>query len=478
MLSIADHIASAEPVSEGSDVYKAVSSDGRVSAVQVFQFPVTPEQYQLFTQQVSTLGEAVRHNRASVPAILSWGFTQTGNDPFVEMEWIEGYDLTTLPNRDKEVTLEEFGSIAEQVSRVLTLCHGVGVVHGNISGKQIMWDVNRQQYTLTGFTFGLQASGIGLHNNTGLANEKRDMALMQKDIHDLGLVLLTLINAHLLPDNAPQLTNLKSSLTRTQLKDGTELPAWIGTCLYRALSSGEERFKTAHEMYSYVILHHKTRFETNRWFRSKPQQPLTLPARQVVEPPKHRRNKVQAEGKSARRTATPDMRFVFDRRIALGLVIAAVLVGVSIIAQNRRDANTPSTTTGATANTALQDTTNNTAEQARGQEGTGATVQKRKPAKTKQPNNKQVALQQTAATDVGTEQEAGDSDLGAYKVRSRAYFHNAPDEKTRRNAFIVHWNNAVLHPSREENDFVYVVYTNDEGQTTKGWLRKKDLVKQ
>jgi eukaryotic-like serine/threonine-protein kinase len=36
----------------------------------------------------------------------------------------------------------------------------------------------------------------------------------------------------------------------------------------------------------------------------------------------------------------------------------------------------------------------------------------------------------------------------------------------------------VLHPLKEENDFVYVVYTNDEGQTTKGWLRKKDLLKQ
>ena len=62
-------------------------------------------------------------------------------------------------------------------------------------------------------------------------------------------------------------------------------------------------------------------------------------------------------------------------------------------------------------------------------------------------------------------------------VRSKAYFHNQPDEATKRNAFIVHWNNAVLRPLKEENDFVYVVFTNHEGQTSKGWLRKKDLVK-
>jgi eukaryotic-like serine/threonine-protein kinase len=477
MLVIADHIASASPVSEGSNVYRAVATDGRVSAIHVFPFTVTPEQYHFFTQQVNTLEEAVRHNRASVPAIFSWGFTQTGNYPFLEMEWIEGYDLTNLAGGDREVTIDEIGSIAEQVSRTLTLCHSVGVVHGNISGKQIIWDKNRQHYTLAGFTFGLQPSSQ-VAGNTVQAKARGDMELKQKDIHDLGLVLLTLINAHLLPDNAPQLTNRKSSTTRTQLKDGTELPTWIATCLYRSLSTGEDRFRTAHEMYSYIILHHKTPFETNRWFRSKPQQPLTVPPRQAIKPTKHSRKKSEARVKSARRTQAPDMRFVFDRRIALGLVIAAVLVGVSIVAQNREQSNSPLTSTGGMEKTALQDTTSNTAEQVRGQNSTDATVPKKKPAKTKQPLKNQAELQRPTATDAGTEQEAGDTGLGAYKVRSTAYFHNAPDERTRRRAFIVHWNNAVLHPLKEENDFVYVVYTNDEGQTTKGWLRKKDLLKQ
>jgi eukaryotic-like serine/threonine-protein kinase len=477
MLVIADHIASANPVSEGSNVYRAVATDGRVSAIHVFPFTVTAEQYHFFTQQVNTLEEAVRHNRASVPAIYSWGFTQTGNYPFVEMEWIEGSDLTSLPRGDREVTIDEIGSIAEQVSRTLTLCHSVGVVHGNISGKQIIWDKNRQHYTLAGFTFGLQPSSQ-VAGNTVQAKARGDMELKQKDIHDLGLVLLTLINAHLLPVNAPQLTNRKSSTTRTQLKDGTELPTWIATCLYRVLSTGEDRFRTAHEMYSYIILHHKTPFETNRWFRSKPQQPLTVAPRQAVKPAKHRRNKSGARVNSARRTQAPDMRFVFDRRIALGLVIAAVLVGVSIVAQNREQSNSTLTSTGGMEKTALQDTTSNTAEQVRGQNSTDATVSKKKPAKTKPPLNNQAELQRPTATDAGIEQEAGDTGLGAYKVRSIAYFHNAPDERTRRKAFIVHWNNAVLHPLKEENDFVYVVYTNDEGQTTKGWLRKKDLLKQ
>ena len=67
--------------------------------------------------------------------------------------------------------------------------------------------------------------------------------------------------------------------------------------------------------------------------------------------------------------------------------------------------------------------------------------------------------------------------LGEYKVKSRAYFHNQPDANTRRNAFIVHWNNAVLKPIDEQQGFVYVVFTNHLGQTSKGWLNKDDLIK-
>jgi eukaryotic-like serine/threonine-protein kinase len=67
--------------------------------------------------------------------------------------------------------------------------------------------------------------------------------------------------------------------------------------------------------------------------------------------------------------------------------------------------------------------------------------------------------------------------LGKYTVRSRAHFHNQPDESTRREAFIVHWNNAILQPTDERNGFIYVIFTNEAGQTSKGWLKKSDLDK-
>ncbi len=67
--------------------------------------------------------------------------------------------------------------------------------------------------------------------------------------------------------------------------------------------------------------------------------------------------------------------------------------------------------------------------------------------------------------------------LGLYTVDSKAFFHNEPNESTRRAANINKWNNAILAALDDKNGFIYVVYTNAEGQTSKGWLNKSDLTR-
>jgi serine/threonine-protein kinase len=63
-----------------------------------------------------------------------------------------------------------------------------------------------------------------------------------------------------------------------------------------------------------------------------------------------------------------------------------------------------------------------------------------------------------------------------YTVASgRAYFHNEPDESSRRSAYMIPSSEVVLQPLDEKNGFIYVVFTNSSGQTSKGWLRKQDL---
>ncbi len=72
--------------------------------------------------------------------------------------------------------------------------------------------------------------------------------------------------------------------------------------------------------------------------------------------------------------------------------------------------------------------------------------------------------------------DAGTTSTRRYTLASRyAYFHNEPDPSTRRAANINIWNNAKLTPLDERNGFVYVVYVNEQGQTSRGWLLRKDL---
>ena len=62
-----------------------------------------------------------------------------------------------------------------------------------------------------------------------------------------------------------------------------------------------------------------------------------------------------------------------------------------------------------------------------------------------------------------------------YSVIDKAYFYREPDESIRRTLYLAHRNDYVLHPTAEQNGFVYIIYVNKNGETTKGWINKKDL---
>jgi len=301
--------------------------------------------------------------------------------------------------------------------------------------------------------------------------------LQQKDIHDLGFVLLRLLKDNLFVNPKSGWPGVDAtSLRQEKLKDGNLVPAWMATWIEKALSnSNEEKFSSAGEMYHYILLHHKTPIQLNNRYRSKPY--TTVPSSRKPKPAKPSK-KVNSLMASGIERGKKEMRFVFDSRIAVGLIIAGLLVGFSIIAQNRQNekqkdalaytkVNPPAPQYDTTVNV-LEDDSKTTPAKT-------SSKQTKATGKIKAASKKTVP--QTHSISQPTDDSKANNNLGAFKVKSKAYFHNQPDESTRRNAFIVHWNNAVLHPLKEENHFVYIVFTNDEGQTSKGWLRKKDLIK-
>lgn len=67
--------------------------------------------------------------------------------------------------------------------------------------------------------------------------------------------------------------------------------------------------------------------------------------------------------------------------------------------------------------------------------------------------------------------------IARYRVTSKANFYNAADENTMKGTFISPGIDKVVGALEEKNGFIYVVYTNDLGYTSKGWLSIKDLSK-
>jgi type I restriction enzyme M protein len=62
-----------------------------------------------------------------------------------------------------------------------------------------------------------------------------------------------------------------------------------------------------------------------------------------------------------------------------------------------------------------------------------------------------------------------------YTVRDTTFFHDHPDERSIRKSYLDPLNNNVLNPIHDKNGFIYIVYTNHFGRTSKGWINKKDL---
>jgi hypothetical protein len=300
----------------------------------------------------------------------------------------------------------------------------------------------------------------------------------ENEVRSIGILLLQLLTGRTDLKGTEAMSAERQKLLPQALTEETDLPYWLSTCIDKALGNDEQPFQNAVELYSYILAHYKRPPEARRFYRSRPQTKALPTAKK-----KHKRERIPIEKVPGPFPSLPvkkkQWRFVFDRNIAAGIVIAVLLLGFSLYAQNKENKAQRNKGFAHIANDAFVGDTTNSARQRADTTAPTSTAKTGKTKKQKKISATEKIVSPVADTGM-VQPPAIDSaeDLGMYKVRSRAYFHNAPDESSRRNAFIVHWNRALLHPLKEENGFVYIVFTNDEGQTSKGWLRKADLVKQ
>ena len=489
------------------------------SVVQIFSFGFGPGPnnniyYENFKNLVLTLEQINKEPHSNTPKILSSGITLTGGFPFIEMECIEGENLDKVIRSGLLLSIKEISKICEQLSRTLAYCHNYEIIHGDISNKSILHNTKSGNYILTGFgtlLFPSKNPVSDIHQNNqeqfiGPGKYKTQFAF-QKDVYQFGRALYKLLTGIDAPDlydyseseNENFLSGVYSLRANSlpphysvqERQNELNIPDWLPDFIYKCLlKDSGHRINNGVELYDYILIN---RLSKNK----KPDEVARKSTIKINIPPKKPWEKTSKSLKKQleRKNSSPSNQ---SRLQAANKNLSKALVGIIVITlsalfivylsnhpqydlMSRFDLPSPP---GKTKISISKDSlAKNNSENSQFRRKSFDTQEKIDHHSGRFPStNKTLPIKNSTTRKIvhpwkpeGTSLDLHNG-LSNYRVLSKAYFYNSPDEKTRRNAFIVHWNNAILKPVEEKNDFIYIVFTNIWGQTSKGWIRKKDLI--
>jgi serine/threonine-protein kinase len=449
-------------------VYKARRKGEIITAVKLLPTPIHSEtlddkHFNDFQNEVNKLKKVNQDPSPNVVKILSSGITDTGNFPFIEMEFIEGPDLEELLKspHDPVFTIKEIIKVAEHLSNALAHCHKVDVKHGDVKSNNVKFNIHSGNYILLDFGMAMmsdeqrrtslrQAGAIEF-----MAPEQNEgKMLLQTDIYSFGVILFELVAgvvpfplrdrgetsrnmvmvAHMespVPDMLVlRKQHLPEAWTEEKKEREMQVPEWLVRMIYKCLEKKlEARFVNGTELHNYIVYHSSSPVATNRV------------ATDALNSLKSENEKLRNENAQLQQTL-----FQYEKRmnpasnyfeaspvhkkknyfatIALLIVIAAAI--------------------GFVAYTFVKT----------------------------QTKEETVTRQDTTASQPVKPRTV----IGQYKVQvARAYFHNEPDPSARRGAYLVP-SNDVVTALDEKNGFIYTEFTNNKGQTSKGWIQKSDLI--
>lgn len=476
MLILDSDIESAEPFRAESRQYKIRRKSGAETVIELMAFPVTSHSdplYQAFSRKAALLKEAREGYDATIPFIYSWGISRSAH-PFLERAFIDGPSLEERPG---PVILEEIVQLAEQLARTLAHCHHLGLAHGRLDASHVRWDNQKARYLLMGFDLSADPTrpATGSVPVSVLMPQQND-ASFREDVRSFGALLFYLLTQTQMGQGLPGRSVIESlrekavaSVPADQREKEKAIPDWMIAMMESCLSGN---FSNGGELYHFILVNHKPAYQKKDWYRSAPQKfgnDQKPPLKRIMEPILKEKAGVVLAVKS-KKWRSPV--------VAIALLISAAVVSILAALYYSGDKKESSLAAPHHSDSSLVNQGGSLAQE---NENTASAPE---PREGKLKNAHATASPAGKRTPSGSDKKSltvsaqdAHSALGAYKVPSKAYFYNAPDASTRRNAFIVHWNNAVLHPEKEQNGFVWIVYTNVKGQTSRGWMRKQDLVK-
>jgi serine/threonine-protein kinase len=272
-------------------VYKGRRTGEIITAIKLMPTPIYSESaedknFTRFQNEVEKLKKVNEEHSPNVVKILNSGITETGNFPFIEMEFIEGPDLEELlkPPHASIFKIKEVLKVAEQLSSALAHCHKVNVKHGDIKSNNVKFNVNTGNYVLLDFGLAIMSDE---ERRTSLRHagaiefmapeQNEGKMYFETDVYSFGVVLFELLAGTVpfpLTDKGetarnnvmlahmetppPNIFTLRGKALpeswSDEVKEGEmQIPEWMFTMIYRCLEKKPEaRFASGMALYDFI----------------------------------------------------------------------------------------------------------------------------------------------------------------------------------------------------------------------------------
>lgn len=460
-------------------VYKGRRTGDIFTAIKILPTPIHSESaddknFTAFQNEVQKLKRVNQETNPNVVKIISSGITDTGNLPFIEMEFIEGPDLEELikPPHDAVFSVKEIIKVAEQLSCALAHCHKQDVRHGDIKSNNVKFNKHTGNYVLLDFGLAIMSDEQRRSSmrHAGaiefMAPEQNEgQMLFQTDVYGFGVVLFELLAGSVpfpLSDKGETARNLVMvahmetlppdllSLRRAALPESwdgqkqqseMQVPQWLVNVVYKCLQKKPAaRFANGIELHDFIVANSISSESIAGAEHLAFLQQEIARLRHEKEELQQQLSKFQTGARpsaspqfaTGERPAQPppvDTSYTAPKKDSATLnILLAIFITVVVIA------------------------------------AVYYFIKKSDPVK---PAS-------TAATRTGLPAER--RVVGEYIVTAdKAYFYNQADEDTRRNAYAIA-SNEIIKAMEDRNGFVYTELTNSKGQVSKGWLKKEDMI--
>ena len=487
-------------------VYKGKRQADIFTAIKILPTPVFSESaedknYRSFRNEVEKLIRVNESPNPNVVKIHRAGITDTGNFPFIEMEFIEGPDLGELLNSPHPAifTLTETIRVAEHLSNALAHCHKYDVLHGDIKSNNVKFNQHTGNYVLLDFGLSLlpdEERRTSLRNAGAIefmAPEQIEGEMFfETDIYSFGIIIFELL-AGLVPfplsghgekarmdvvkghleSSIPGIQELRkqhlpASWTDEEKVSEMEIPLWLTVMVNKCLEKKPaDRFKNGMELKQFI--------SKNIIGTKQNAQAVSLP----VLHPVANKNPSNEQGEITGNK---------PNGIQISMPVFIFLVGIFAFLLAYSTYTFFSTGKKETASTSSDNKTVNDSG-----DNSLIAIEKTVPVK---PLIKDSIPEAGIETDKVSEEKPKEevkkdtvkneqtpdkpktnvAGIGKkYRIDGIAYLYDRPEAISRSGAFITSASRALLEALNDQDGFVLVEFKSQNGEMKRSWLNKKDL---